>query len=745
MKAVIKTEQLTLLSHIISSKIYKVMFFLVIVSLSHAQTPNPNIRIYGYLTTWALQMGSSVWGSSNYENMLYTKLDRNACTDYIVFNANFDSTGGMAMASDWYPNTGNTAWGSAYFQVPKRRFLNDWIHAAGKKVHLCIFVSGGGGTWTTKLNSSTIRTNMVKTIADSVVGSTNRYDGVNFDIEPLGTQDTANVRLFLTQLRDTLNNYHQWVDTTQKPEISVCFFDQWGQRTFWGSVAYLLNSVQHMSYNMMGSWESISWYNAPVYQTGYTGNSPNVNSIDDYTTKFVAAGIPRDKLVMACPFNYNVFQGGTTTGGEGCYAPFLPFASSSTYPSWMLYNSSGTLVGGYSGSEMYYYLWNAFLDTATTTVHYDNVRKAAWAGVNATGTANDFFIGFQDTTCVREILQYVSSNGLQGSMIWEITGAYCNSLPDARHPTLAPDHLLQAAKTTRLNLMSTTVNPAPTTSVIMANPDQIVADGIATSTITVQLKDSNGCNITTGGCAVSLSTTLGNVSTVKDNGNGTYTATYTSCETEGTAIIQGKLNTQTIANKAMVKLESALPVQLTSFNGEVKGRTVSLIWKTATEVNNYGFDVERRSINTSTWSKVGFVAGNGTSNVQHEYSFTDVNLAAGTYAYQLKQIDNSGAYKYSGEAEVSVNVSKVFTLNQNYPNPFNPTTNITFTLAKDGFTTLKIYDVLGHEVATLMNGEMKAGIQNTVMFDASKLSTGVYFSRLENNGSAQIKKLVLVK
>ena len=434
-----------------------IIYSIVIFNDTHSQSPNPNIRVYGYLTTWALQMGANVWGSSNYENMLYTNLDRNACTDYIVFNANFNSDGTMAMASDWYPTTGNTAWGQPYFQVPKRRFLNDYIHAADKKVHLCFFVSGGGGEWTTQLNSSTYRTNMIKTIVDSVIGSTNRYDGVNFDVEPLGTGDTENVRLFFTQLRDTLDKYHQWVDTTQKPEISVCFFDQWGQSSFWGTMAYLLSSIQHMSYNMMGNWESISWYNAPLYKGTYSGLTYNVASIDAYTNEFIINGIPRSKLVMACPFNYNIWEGGHQTAdtSEGCYAPCLSFASTSTYPTWMLYNAAGLLVSGWNGSEMYYYLWNAFLDTATTTVHYDSIYVAAWAGMNATGSANDFFIGFQDTTCVREILQYISSQGLQGAMIWELPGAYVNVLPDARHLGLAPDHLLQAVKKTRLSLLET--------------------------------------------------------------------------------------------------------------------------------------------------------------------------------------------------------------------------------------------------------------------------------------------------
>ena len=195
---------------------------------------------------------------------------------------------------------------------------------------------------------------------------------------------------------------------------------------------------------------------------------------------------------------------------------------------------------------------------------------------------------------------------------------------------------------------------------------------------------------------------------------------------------------------------SPLPVELTSFTASVSQLNSDLNWSTATEVNNYGFDVERRTVSSqlsavSTWQKVGFVQGNGTSNVQHSYSFSDKVTVSGTYAYRLKQIDNSGAFKYSQEAEVTIEVPKVFMLNQNYPNPFNPTTTISFTLAQDGMTTLKIFDITGREVATLANGMMKAGVVQQVTFDASRLSSGIYFSCLESNGLRQIKKLMLMK
>jgi hypothetical protein len=190
---------------------------------------------------------------------------------------------------------------------------------------------------------------------------------------------------------------------------------------------------------------------------------------------------------------------------------------------------------------------------------------------------------------------------------------------------------------------------------------------------------------------------------------------------------------------------------MVSFTATANRMNADLHWSTATEVNNYGFEIERRSVNKNlsliigNWEKIGFVEGNGTSNSAHNYSYTNTNVSSGTYAYRLKQIDNDGTYKYSSEAEITIAVPKVVALNQNYPNPFNPTTTITFTLAQDGFTTLKIYNVLGHEIITLVNGEMKSGVVNTIGFNASKLSNGVYFYRLESGSFVSTKRLILIK
>jgi hypothetical protein len=192
-----------------------------------------------------------------------------------------------------------------------------------------------------------------------------------------------------------------------------------------------------------------------------------------------------------------------------------------------------------------------------------------------------------------------------------------------------------------------------------------------------------------------------------------------------------------------------LPVELSSFKATAASSSATLSWKTATETNNYGFEVERRLVGKTIngkWEKLGFVAGNGTSNVEHTYSYSDASISSGTYAYRLKQIDNSGTFKYSSEAQITIAVPAVFALGQNYPNPFNPTTTIKYDIPVGtyGNTSIKVYDVVGREVATLVNETKEAGSYQ-VTFNASKLASGVYFYKLQAGSYSSVKKLVLMK
>lgn len=193
---------------------------------------------------------------------------------------------------------------------------------------------------------------------------------------------------------------------------------------------------------------------------------------------------------------------------------------------------------------------------------------------------------------------------------------------------------------------------------------------------------------------------------------------------------------------------NVLPVELASFNSLVVKNEVILDWSTVSEINNASFEVERTPALSNNFSKIGSIQGNGTSNEMNHYKFSDKNLQAGKYKYRLKQIDFNGNYEYINLSnEVIVGVPAKYDLSQNYPNPFNPVTKINFEIPVDSKVTLKIFDISGREVATLVNELRPAGYY-TVSFDANNFASGIYFYRVTTGDNAQFtmtKKMMLVK
>jgi hypothetical protein len=225
-----------------------------------------------------------------------------------------------------------------------------------------------------------------------------------------------------------------------------------------------------------------------------------------------------------------------------------------------------------------------------------------------------------------------------------------------------------------------------------------------------------------------------------ENSNGTQGITY-RYDDKGGPIFSSPLALEFGTNA------SALPVELTTFTVSVKNELVKLNWETATEVNNYGFEVERASYSTThlqIWKKIGFVNGNGNSNSPKNYSFVDNNVVSGKYSYRLKQIDNDGQFEYSGAIEIDLEKPSSYELYQNYPNPFNPSTIISFSVPVTAPVTLKIFDVLGNEVATLINEEKPAGVYE-IEFNATNLSSGVYFYKVLAGSFIEAKKMLLTK
>ena len=207
-----------------------------------------------------------------------------------------------------------------------------------------------------------------------------------------------------------------------------------------------------------------------------------------------------------------------------------------------------------------------------------------------------------------------------------------------------------------------------------------------------------------------------------------------------------------------------VPVELISFSATQNGNQIDLEWQTATEKNNSGFEI--RKIKDQDWETIGFVPGYGTTTERHSYSFADENVSDGVYHYRLKQIDFDGSYYYSDEIEIKVTSVTEFLLAQNYPNPFNPSTKIKFTIPQTdsplmgggGLVILKVYDVLGNEIATLVNEEMQAGTYE-VEFNVERhtgevrnlpagrqgLPSGIYFYQLKAGSFIEVKKMILMK
>lgn len=201
--------------------------------------------------------------------------------------------------------------------------------------------------------------------------------------------------------------------------------------------------------------------------------------------------------------------------------------------------------------------------------------------------------------------------------------------------------------------------------------------------------------------------------------------------------------------------EGALPITLNFLNAHPVANTTAVLvqWGTLTETNNFGFEVQKREGTTGEYHTIpnSFVPGNGTSNVPHEYSFTDATITPGVWYYRLKQTDLDGSVTYTEGVEVtsptdvSGTLPAEFALAQNFPNPFNPETEIRFTVETPGKATLRLYNVVGEEVGVLFDATAEPGRTYTARVNGSGLATGLYYYRLESGSHTAVRKMLLIK
>jgi hypothetical protein len=207
--------------------------------------------------------------------------------------------------------------------------------------------------------------------------------------------------------------------------------------------------------------------------------------------------------------------------------------------------------------------------------------------------------------------------------------------------------------------------------------------------------------------------------------------------------------------KLTVYYNAILSVELTSFNAFVNGQNVTLNWVTSSEINNSGFEIERAwspsaLMSALNWQSIGFIPGKGTTAVIQVYSFSDLNLNPGLYYYRLKQIDFDGTVEHSQIVEADVLTADEISLSRNFPNPFNPGTKIQFALGSMQFVSLKIFDVLGNEIAILVNEELLPGLHNILFTADDGLASGIYYYQLKignvpGESFIETRKMILLK
>ena len=196
----------------------------------------------------------------------------------------------------------------------------------------------------------------------------------------------------------------------------------------------------------------------------------------------------------------------------------------------------------------------------------------------------------------------------------------------------------------------------------------------------------------------------------------------------------------------LAELTETVPVELLAFTASAWNSEVQLLWSTASELNNQGFEIQRAVDQPDDFITIGFVDGKGNSTEINYYSFSDqpVLIGVNQLYYRLKQVDLDGTFSYSPVVHVTYDVPVAYVLNQNYPNPFNPSTRITYFVPKESFVNIKIYDFLGREVKTLVN-EFKATGSYDLVFDASNLPSGTYFYTMNSENFSDTKKMIILK
>ncbi|QXD14484.1 hypothetical protein GQ464_013730 [Rhodocaloribacter litoris] len=192
---------------------------------------------------------------------------------------------------------------------------------------------------------------------------------------------------------------------------------------------------------------------------------------------------------------------------------------------------------------------------------------------------------------------------------------------------------------------------------------------------------------------------------------------------------------------------SVLPVDLGALHALAAGQSVTLTWRTFGETNNAGFEVEMRPATDpgAAWQVRGFVPGAGTTRETRTYTYRLDDVPPGPQVFRLKQLDFDGTFSYSPTVEVFVDLPDGFALSEASPNPFRGQTRFTLIVRAAQHVTVRVFDVLGREVARLHDGPLAPETPHVFTFDATRLPGGLYFYRADGETFSTVRTVVRVR
>lgn len=721
-------------------KIGPLSVFLLCIVLTNVL---PQDRFFTYYNNWCMgsdgqwSMGSAYYistktyaqhiGKTTHVLIFMTNdIVKSNFEPYLSITQEYVNNGGSPNDSInfWYNGVANPQAGASSWESRGTIFhLRDSLHAKGRKILLTLQAV----TATVGLNA--VLTDSVKTekFTTAIANWTYRhnFDGVDLNTESGITITPSEFARFFRILRqkmpDKLITIVPVVTHTERYAESKQYIDFVLPQMY----AYALN-----------------WQPSPICTPASNGvflNSPlrkdpnpPTSNHQDITTwgpnLWYEAGWEKDKIVLLLSTEANPFKGIDTM--FSCYNSFKPFWPDTA--AYAMLTRGGTYywdsvhVGGYIAG------------TATQSL------TSRGYTINA---GDKFYIPVLAKQNIDSVVAWGKRNGYNNYGLYDVS-------TDARTPAAdkTPLHSYLGS------LLNTGQFASASKSIISANKDSILADSVSTATITVQARDNDGQNFPQGGDTVMLFTTLGTLSPVTDHGNGKYTATLTAGKIHGPAVISGTLNGELIGDTARVfikgipRVASAATTIITASPLSIPADGISTATITVQVKDSSGTNATVGGdfvVLLATRGKLGPVVDNDNGTYQAVLTSTTTAGTAAIYgAVNGVFITDTATVIFKGSNAVvdreGTAIPASYTLKQNYPNPFNPTTKVTFGLPEQAHVLLKVYDVTGREVATVLNNQIEPGWYSATI-DASKLSSGLYFYRLAAGSYVETKKMLLLR